>query len=110
MLHPTVVLGGGAPSDGGLHSCHVSDWPDHPRDDIEMEAVFRARPDARSVRLVLKGDGGEQTVLPDDVDYEHGLWVFEFDFYIPSGTWTPTLHWSVDGAAHSATQAAFTVR
>lgn len=98
-------------ADGGLRGCWVTDWPDHPRDDLEIKAVFDVRPDRGSVRLVLSGNGGSRTVHPNDVDFEHGVWEYEFDdIYLAPGTWTPTLHWSVNGAAHSATQESFTIR
>lgn len=96
---------------GGLLECYVSDWPDHPGDDMEVKAIFNARPDRGSVRLVLKGNGGSRTVRPGDIDFEHGVWEYEFDnIYLSPGTWTPTLHWSVNGGAHSSTHPSFTTR
>ena len=94
----------------GLVRCYVSDWPDHEWDDMEIEAVFDARPDRGSVRLVLTSGGQTRTVSPHDVDRERGYYVYEFEFVIPSGTWTPTLHWSSGGAQHSARQPEFTIR
>ena len=100
-----------AQGEGGLQRFFISDWPDHPRDDVEFEAAFTLQPDRGSVRLVLSGSGGSQTVRPDEVDYEHGLWEYEFDhIYLSTGTWTPTLHWSVNGKPYTSTQESFTIR
>ena len=100
-----------AQGEGGLQTFFISDWPDHPRDDVEFEAVFTVQPDRGSVRLVLSGSGGNRTVPPHDVDFEHGLWEYEFDdIYLSPGTWTPTLHWSVNGKPYTSAQESFTIR
>ena len=111
LLAALVAVSASAALAAGLVSCYVSDWPDHQWDETEMEAVFDARPDRGSVRLVLTSSGGQsQTFRPHDVDREHGHYVYEFEFVIPSGTWTPTLHWSSGGVSHSAKQPEFTIR
>lgn len=94
----------------GLANYYVTDWPEHLRDDMEAEAAFNLQPDAGSVRLLLTPSSGQaQTVYPADVDYEGGYWIYDFDFYVTEGTWTPTLYWSVGGTAYNAAQASFTI-
>lgn len=101
--------GGGTAPSSEPYAYRVTDWPLYSGDDMEIEAVFTTRPDMGSVRLVLEGSGGIWEVRDDDVDIEGNRYVYEFDFHIAQGTWTPTLHWSANGVPYSARQAPFTV-
>lgn len=101
---------GGGSAGSGLYAYRVTDQPLYSGDDMEIEVVFTTRPDAGSVRLELDGVNGTRTIQPNgSPDQEGGLWVYEFDFHIEQGRWTPTLVWTAGGASYRVPQEPFTV-